>query len=126
MPAAKPNILLVEDDEDLRDAFRDLLEDEGYGVWTAANGKEALECLRLRGKACLIFLDLMMPVMNGWEFCAERSSDPAFAGIPIVVCTADALAEKKARDLGAAGWLPKPTEAEDLIRFAAVFCRPSK
>ena len=125
MAPEKPNILLVEDDEDLRDAFRDLFEDEGYGVWTAANGQEALDCLRQRGKACLILLDLMMPVMNGWEFRAELSRDPRLSEIPIVVCTAASQAETKARELGAAAWLPKPTDADDLVRIAQVFCRPS-
>ncbi len=123
---AKPVILLVEDDDDLRGAFRDLLEDEGYTVWTAANGQEALQCLRTRGPACLIFLDLMMPVMNGWEFCSRRAAEPTLADIPIVVCTADAQAEQKARNLGASGWLAKPTDPDDLIRYASVFCRPSK
>jgi len=125
MPATRPNILLIEDDEDLRDAFRDLFEDEGYNVWTAANGKEALDCLRSRGRACLIFLDLMMPVMNGWEFRAEQERDPVLAQIPVVVCTADTHAERKAREIGAAAWLPKPTDATDLVRIAQVFCRPS-
>lgn len=126
MPGARPNILLIEDDEDLRDAFRDLFEDEGYNVWTAANGKEGLDCLRSRGRACLIFLDLMMPVMNGWEFRLEQESDPALARIPVVVCTADTHAERKARDLGAAAWLSKPIDAGDLVRIAEVFCRPSR
>ena len=124
MPAPRPNILLIEDDEDLREALRDLFEDEGFNAWTAANGKEALECLRSRGRACLILLDLMMPVMNGWEFRAELERDPDLSRIPIVVCTAAAHAEQKAREIGAAAWLPKPTDAADLVRIAEEFCRP--
>ena len=125
MKAAQPNILLVEDDEDLREALRDLLEDEGFEVWTAGNGREALECLRLRGGPCVIFLDLMMPIMNGWEFYAEKARDPGLRTVPVVVCTADAQAEKKARDLGADACLPKPIEAHDLLRVANAFCHPS-
>jgi CheY-like chemotaxis protein len=122
--AARSNVLLVEDDEGLREAFRDLFEDEGFNVWTASNGREALECLRSRGRACLIVLDLMMPVMNGWEFRGEQMGDPELATIPVVVCTADPRAAKNRAAFGAAAWLSKPTDAADLVRIANRFCRP--
>ena len=117
----RPSILLVEDDDDLRGAFRELFEDEGFNVWTASNGKEALECLQSRGRACLIVLDLMMPVMNGWEFRDRQMNDPDLAKIPVVVCTADPRAESRS-GFGAAAWLSKPTDVTALVRIANRFC----
>ena len=124
MATRRGTILLAEDDEDLRGALRDFLQDAGYGVWTAANGKEALDCLRERGGACLILLDLMMPVMNGWELRAELARDPRLARIPIVVCTAAAHAEERARELGAVGWISKPADVDRLIRLVETHCPP--
>ena len=81
-------ILIVDDDEDIRLALAEALEDEGYQVRTAANGKEALALLRSSPPPCLILLDLMMPVMNGWEFREQQLGDPALAEIPVYVISA--------------------------------------
>ena len=82
-------VLIVDDDEDIRDTLKELLEDEGYEVACGANGREALDKLRaMQGQPCMIVLDLMMPVMDGWEFLREQRSDPALRDIPVCVITA--------------------------------------
>jgi CheY-like chemotaxis protein len=81
-------ILIVEDDDDLRTVVGDLLRHLGYGVATAANGRDALDYLRSHRAPSLIVLDLMMPVMDGVEFCRHRLRDPALRSIPMFLFTA--------------------------------------
>lgn len=81
-------ILVVEDDEDIRDAMRMALELEGYEVVGASNGKEGLEQLSHMNRPCLILLDLMMPVMNGWEFAEAMGANDVLATIPVTIVTA--------------------------------------
>ena len=78
------SILLVEDDDDLRDALVGALADERYRVVGVANGREALDSLKTGPRPSLILLDLLMPVMNGWVFCERIRQDPELAKIPIV------------------------------------------
>lgn len=82
---APGRILLVEDDDSIRNMLATLLRMQGYRVATAANGKEALAELRGGEPTQLIILDLVMPVMDGWEFRAEQRKDPALAEIPVAV-----------------------------------------
>jgi CheY-like chemotaxis protein len=81
-------ILIVDDDPDIRDSLKEVLEDEGYEVNGVANGREALDYLRRAPRPCVILLDLMMPVMDGWQFRKEQKQDPAIANIPLIVITA--------------------------------------
>ena len=82
-------ILIVDDDPDIRDSLKEVLEDEGYTVNSVGNGREALEYLRRTPEhPCVILLDLMMPVMDGWQFRREQKLDPTIAGIPLIVITA--------------------------------------
>lgn len=81
-------ILIVEDDDDLREVVADLLSDLGYRVASAINGRDALDYLRSHRPPSLIVLDLMMPVMDGVEFCRRRLRDPALRSIPIFLFTA--------------------------------------
>lgn len=81
-------ILLVEDDVDIRDSLCDFFQDEGYRVVQATNGNEAVEYLRANPSTSLVLLDLMMPIMNGYQFRAEQKEDPALAPIPVLVMTA--------------------------------------
>jgi len=84
MPVARGRILVVDDDPDLRRVLVSILVDEGYGVVEAANGADALEILREDRSFILILLDLVMPVLDGWQFREEQSGDPALALIPVV------------------------------------------
>jgi CheY-like chemotaxis protein len=80
-------ILVVDDDPEVREALCDVLEDEGYAVVRAANGAEAIRYLR-KGRPRAIVLDLTMPVMDGYEFLDRRASDPSLCDIPVVVVSA--------------------------------------
>lgn len=113
--APKPHILVVEDDFDIRDTLSQILEAEGYAVSGAANGAEALEVLDRQVAPALILLDLMMPVMNGWQFRTEQLKRPEIANIPVVVISADAGVGKKAEAIGAADSLKKPVPLETLL-----------
>lgn len=84
-----PKVLVVEDSDDLRYLYEEALRNEGVAAVTAENGHIALELLRAADpKPCLVVLDLMMPVMDGWEFLRRRADDPTLAGVPVVVCSA--------------------------------------
>jgi CheY-like chemotaxis protein len=82
-------ILVVDDDADIREVLSEVLIESGHDVKTASNGLEALQILREGPWApCLVLLDLMMPVMDGYVFLEHRRNDPALASIPITVITA--------------------------------------
>src|SRR5947208_6432557 len=81
-------VLIVEDDEDLREMMAQLLTLEGFQAATVANGREALEYLNSGARPDVILLDLMMPVMDGWEFRRRQQADPAVSGVPVIVLSA--------------------------------------
>jgi len=87
MEAAERQILVVDDDHDIRSVVDDLLTDEGYRVRTAINGRQALEILAT-WRPGVILLDLSMPEMNGWTFLAHQQADPELARIPVIVMSA--------------------------------------
>lgn len=85
-----PYVLVVDDDEDIREGLAFLLADEGYRVKTAVHGANALDVLSTNGHPCLILLDMMMPVMDGAELLNHLRSDPDTARIAVVVVSAAA------------------------------------
>ncbi|MEO5968839.1 MAG: response regulator [Bdellovibrionia bacterium] len=107
-------ILVVEDDRDISFTLGLLLEGEGYTVQTAENGAVALEMLSRYGIPHLILLDMAMPVMNGWQFAVEFYKKYDHKA-PIIVMTAAANAEQRAKNIGAIGWVGKPFLLEDLL-----------
>ena len=115
MPAGRPLILVVDDDPDILDALSEILEAEGYEVDRARHGQEALARVDRR-RPDLILLDLMMPVMDGWEFAHALRRREDGAQIPVVVLSADRQAGAKARVVGARGFLAKPFELNELLR----------
>ncbi len=108
-------ILVVEDDGATRESLGLILGAQGYGVLGAANGQEALGLLRSGPHPNLILLDLMMPVMDGWQFRREQERDAALAAIPVVVLSADGSVRQKAAALHATDYLQKPVEVESLL-----------
>lgn len=82
-------VLVVEDEDDLRESLRDAFEDEGYVVRCAANGKEGLEALQQLERPCAVILDLIMPVMTGNELYAAMRANPALSDIPVIISTSD-------------------------------------
>ena len=122
-PAQPPSsgvVLVVEDDSDVLNAIASILEDAGYQVLRAANGVEALDALGDRNGECdLILLDLLMPVMHGWEFRQKQKQTPAFADIPVVLMSAGAHMAAVSGELDAAGYLTKPVDMNDLLGVAS-------
>ena len=114
-------ILIVEDDADLRDMMAQLLTLEGFKTETVANGRDALEYLQKGDPPDLILLDLMMPVMDGWEFRRRQREDPAFADVPVVVLSA--LDQTRAADLGGTAFLKKPLDFDRLLELVRQHCR---
>lgn len=122
--AATPGeVLVVEDDLAIRETLRELLEDEGYRVQAAENGREALDWLRAGHPPRVILLDLMMPVMNGWEFRQAQRRDPTLSHIPVVVLSADHPLADKVSGMAVAGYLAKPFDLEALLVTIRQYCR---
>src|SRR5690349_16999267 len=108
MPAPRGLVLLIDDDEDLREALADILDEHGYQVVHAGNGQKALELLRAGLRPGLMLLDLMMPVMDGAQFRAEQRADPALRGIPVVVLSAAGNLERYRESLEVSLIVAKP------------------
>ena len=120
MTTRSARILLVEDDYDIRESMKEVLEDEGYIVDAAVDGLDALAQLRAAEQLPqLILLDLMMPRMNGLELHRELAKVPAWAAIPVVVLSADADVRNKARALMAQAFLQKPIQLSALFETVA-------
>lgn len=115
-------ILVVEDDADIREDLADLLRDRGYRVATAGNGAEALEYLRSRCRPCMILLDLMMPVMNGWEFRRRLLADRDLAQVPVVLLSGAADIHEHAARLSASEVVTKPIQLDHLYRTLQRIC----
>src|SRR5688572_22496613 len=99
-------VLVVEDDQDHREALTSLLEQAGYEVIAVSDGLQAMEQLRWGLRPKVILLDMRMHVMNGWEFRRELSRDPAYASTPVLIMSGGPL--KPADLTGCAGWIVKP------------------
>lgn len=120
---AQKHILIIEDDIDLRESFQLILETAGYSVVEAINGQHALDMLQsstgdLPG---LILLDLMMPVMDGYQFREWQRAHPTFSQIPVVVMSADGHVEEKAARIGANDFLKKPASMQQIVETVARF-----
>ena len=116
---AHGSILIVEDDPDIRGSLRDVLEDEGYRVVTACDGRDALRTLDEIARPCLILLDLMMPVMDGAEFLdhMRRRRDLSDVAVMVVSAWPDA-----ANSVEATGFVSKPIDLEVLLAAIARYC----
>jgi CheY-like chemotaxis protein len=108
-----PCVLIVEDDADVREFMDVLLSTSGFETMTAANGVEALAALREK-HPCIVLLDLMMPVMDGWTFRDRRLADPSIADVPVVCVTALSEPQQVTQRLRAP-CLRKPVEFGPLL-----------
>ncbi|HWW83989.1 MAG TPA: response regulator [Vicinamibacterales bacterium] len=116
-------ILVVEDERGQREALAEVLSRLGYEVQCAANGSEALELMRhSESLPGLILLDLMMPVMDGWEFRAQQRKDRALADVPVVVLSALGDTAQKVVQDGAAAFVSKPLHWQALLSVVERFC----
>ena len=121
-------VLVIDDDDDVREGLQSFLEAEGHATEGASNGREALSLLRDQPKPpSLILLDLMMPVMSGWEVLVELDVDPRLREIPVAIMSAHPSARGSSPD-GPAGpeqvgsmarmLLPKPLDLSRLLAIA--------
>jgi len=115
-------VLVVEDDADCRDAVTNLLESEGYAVTGAEDGQVALDRLREGLDPCVILLDLMMPVKDGWQFRAEQLRDDALAAVPVIVVSGAGRAMEQAQLLGLQDYIAKPIPPERLLEMLGRYC----
>jgi CheY-like chemotaxis protein len=113
-------VLLVEDDEALREALLTVLADDGVTAVAAANGREALDLLQQGWRPRVLLVDLLMPVMNGPDLESALRADARLSSLPIIYMTASML-----RPPGAAPLFHKPLQMDSLLRALRVFLRPA-
>lgn len=120
MGDAAHKILVVEDNDDVRELLIEVLSEIGYDVHEARNGQEALDVLASLGtRPCLVLLDMMMPVMSGPEFLKAMGELHALAAIPVVVVTASA----DPREVDSARRIvKKPVSPEVIVQIVREFC----
>jgi CheY-like chemotaxis protein len=122
MDTRDETILVVEDDPDIRGALRMLLRLGGHFVATAENGAAALAWLRAHGEPCLVLLDLMMPVMDGWQLRRVMLEDPSLARVPVIIVSAVEDLDREKEALRAVAFLRKPLQVADLRRLVGEHC----
>lgn len=120
----KPRVMVVEDDEDIRESLMAVLEDYGYASTGAVHGRDALDKLRDQGaRPNVILLDLMMPVMDGQEFRERQLATPALADIPVVVISAFRDGERLVATLKPSAYLRKPIDLPRLLELVEHFAK---
>lgn len=116
--------MIVEDDDSIRETLKVFLEYEGYSVIAAENGQQALQFLATIDTPGLILLDLMMPVMDGWQFLETcRRSQTEISRVPVVVITAYA---EKAQSVGVEAVVKKPVDLDILLNKVKFYCGESR
>jgi CheY-like chemotaxis protein len=115
----RPLVLVVDDDDGLRETLRDVLDDAGFATVGARNGLEALNVLdALTTTPSFILLDLTMPVMDGWAFCDSRGKNRVLREIPVIAISAADMSEAN-RPAGVDAFLAKPIDVEKFAGLAA-------
>jgi len=112
-------VLLVEDEDELREMMSDALEFNGYKVVAARDGQDALDALSTI-QPCLVLLDLLMPGMNGWDFFAKLRQLPQLADVPVVVHSSSPSSAPE----GVTRVLQKPLQLERLLSVIREYCAP--
>src|ERR1022692_1302723 len=116
-------VMLVEDDDETREALATILEEARYRVLRAANGAAAWSLLQDHGAACdIILLDLMMPVMNGWDFRRKQRESASFSSIPVPLMSAGGNIASSCVDLGTSDYIAKPVEVAELLNKIQRYC----
>jgi CheY-like chemotaxis protein len=111
-------VLVVDDEADIRESLRDVLEDEGYAVALAENGHRGLEVLRCTPRPSAVILDMIMPVMGGDELYAAMKNDPELTDIPVLVSTSDPSSAPSGVLI-----MKKPINVQRLLKVLAALVR---
>ncbi|HZU36550.1 MAG TPA: response regulator [Gemmataceae bacterium] len=114
-PATPPTILIADDDDATQMALSFLLAQEGYRVLAVLNAKQAAERLQAEPAIDLLILDMLMGEYDGWWFMRERQTNGALAAVPVLIMTSGIVTREWALAHGAAGFVKKPLELEDLL-----------
>jgi CheY-like chemotaxis protein len=117
-----PTVFIIEDDVDTRDMLAKFLELEGYNVELAANGRQALDLLTSGTSVNVIVLDLMMPVMDGWEFRRRQVEDGRLRNIPTIVVSA--AGRERLSQISADAYLSKPVDMDELLERVSQLANP--
>ena len=113
-------VFIIEDDVDTREMLAKFLELEGYTVELASNGRQALDRFSAGVDACVILLDLMMPVMDGWEFRQHQAKDDRLKEIPTIIVSA--AGRERMKQISADAYLSKPVDMDELLSRVSQFC----
>jgi CheY-like chemotaxis protein len=124
MPDRRRPVLIVDDDPANREFLITLLRSRGYTVAAASNGEEGL-ALAMAERPCLILLDLMMPVIDGFGFRAAQLRSPELANTPVILISALDDAPQVARRIGPMAEVPKPIDVDALLEQVALYCERS-
>ena|SRR5688572_22759691 len=111
--APGPTVMIVDDDDAIREALEDVLSDEGYRIVGMPDGQQALDYLNAEKQPAAILLDLWMPVMDGWKFLDALLDDSRFSRIPLIVLTA--ARDQRARELRVSEVLTKPVQLQQVL-----------
>jgi two-component system, chemotaxis family, chemotaxis protein CheY len=120
---ATHTVLVVDDEPAIRQLLDDVLSAEGHAVLSATDGRHALDQLHSGARPCVILLDLMMPLLDGWQLAEQLRDDPELRTIPFAVIAANPRYEADAYRIGAAAWLGKPLEVSTLLETVEHLCR---
>jgi len=116
-------VLIVEDNQDVRETLVELLQSHGYDAVGAEHGRDALEKLdTLQAEPCVIVLDLMMPVMDGRAFRQAQLQKPSVSGVPVIVISAYDAPAQTLKELNPAAYLRKPINLRELVRVVRTHC----
>ena len=127
--AATPHrcsVLFIDDDPDVQEVVRVALTADGYSVAGAGSARDAIDYLRSHADTCAILLDLMLPEVAGNEFRRIQLRDRSLAWIPVIVISAAVDGERVARELGAAAFVRKPLDLDELRRVTAMVTSKSR
>ena len=119
--AASETVLVVDDDPEIRESLTELLDQKGYSVLQAENGRKALDMLKeVQRSPCMVVLDLAMPVLDGHEFLRHRAEDPVLRHIPVVVVSANPAPIQPLDGIEA--YMQKPIEPDHLLEIIRKTC----
>lgn len=122
-PEAAAKVLVVDDDFAIVDGLSELLENEGFSIIAANNGVDALSYLRSGRQVDVIVLDVMMPMMDGWDFRAEQLADPSLRDIPVVLISASGFSrDTLQRQFNVSEVLAKPLDPDEFLDAMKVAC----